>query len=140
VFWLSTIGLTLIAWGTAPFAGLMASFYTHEDDVKEVVKILIWLNAAFMPIWAASWVLPAGLKGARDARFAMWVSMLGMWGCRVVAGYTLGVMLGWGWSASGWGCSSTGPCGARCSTGGWSAGAGCGNIREKCLTIARSGE
>lgn len=79
-----------------PFAGLMASFYTHEDDVKEVVKILIWLNAAFMPIWAASWVLPAGLKGARDARFAMWVSMLGMWGCRVVAGYTLGVMLGMG--------------------------------------------
>jgi Na+-driven multidrug efflux pump len=74
----------------------MASFYTHEDDVKEVVKILIWLNAAFMPIWAASWVLPAGLKGARDARFAMWVSMLGMWGCRVVAGYTLGIMLGMG--------------------------------------------
>jgi Na+-driven multidrug efflux pump len=63
VFWLSTIGLTVIAWGTAPFAGLMASFYTHEEDVKEVVKILIWLNAAFMPIWAASWVLPAGLKG-----------------------------------------------------------------------------
>jgi Na+-driven multidrug efflux pump len=96
VFWLSTIGLTIIAWGTAPFAGLMASFYTHEDDVKEVVKILIWLNAAFMPIWAASWVLPAGLKGARDARFAMWVSMLGMWGCRVVAGYGLGIMLGMG--------------------------------------------
>jgi Na+-driven multidrug efflux pump len=32
----------------------------------------------------------------------MWVSMLGMWGCRVVAGYTLGVMLGWGVVASGW--------------------------------------
>jgi len=96
VFWLSTIGLTAIAWGTAPFAGLLASFYTREQDVKDVVVILIWLNAAFMPIWAASWVLPAGLKGARDARFAMWVSMLGMWGCRVVAGYTLGIMLGMG--------------------------------------------
>lgn len=96
VFWLSTIGLTIIAWGTAPFAGLFASFYTREEDVKEVVKILLWLNAAFMPIWAASWVLPAGLKGARDARFAMWVSMLGMWGCRVVAGYTLGIVLGMG--------------------------------------------
>ncbi|WP_333780873.1 EmmdR/YeeO family multidrug/toxin efflux MATE transporter [Dryocola boscaweniae] len=96
VFWLSTIFLTIIAWGTAPFAGLFASFYTREDDVKEVVKVLIWLNAAFMPIWAASWVLPAGLKGARDARFAMWVSMLGMWGCRVVAGYTLGIVLGMG--------------------------------------------
>jgi len=96
VFWLSTIGLTCIAWFSAPFAGLLASFYTPEPDVQEVVKILLWLNAAFMPIWAASWVLPAGQKGARDARFAMWVSMLGMWGCRVVAGYTLGVVLGMG--------------------------------------------
>ncbi|MEE3664471.1 EmmdR/YeeO family multidrug/toxin efflux MATE transporter [Brenneria sp. g21c3] len=96
IFWLSTIGLTLIAWCTAPFAGLFASFYTQEPDVKHVVVILIWLNALFMPIWAVSWVLPAGLKGARDARFAMWVSMLGMWGCRVVAGYTLGIVLGMG--------------------------------------------
>lgn len=96
IFWLATIGLTAIAWGTAPFAGLFASFYTQEDDVKQVIKILIWLNAAFMPIWAASWVLPAGLKGARDVRFAMWVTMLGMWGCRVVAGYFLGIVLGMG--------------------------------------------
>ncbi|WP_419245943.1 EmmdR/YeeO family multidrug/toxin efflux MATE transporter [Serratia sp. NFX21] len=96
IFWLATIGLTVIAWGTAPLAGVFASFYTQQDDVKEVVKVLLWLNAAFMPIWAASWVLPAGLKGARDARFAMWVSMLGMWGCRVVAGYTLGIVLGMG--------------------------------------------
>ena len=96
VFWMSTIVLTLIAWGTAPFAGLFASFYTHEQDVKDVVKILLWMNAAFMPIWAASWVLPAGFKGARDVRFAMWVSMLSMWGCRVVVGYVLGILLGWG--------------------------------------------
>ncbi|MEN1410192.1 FMN/FAD transporter, partial [Pseudomonas aeruginosa] len=41
-------------------------------------------------------VLPAGFKGARDARYAMWVSMLSMWGCRVVVGYVLGIMLGWG--------------------------------------------
>jgi len=95
-FWLATVGLTAIAWGTAPFAGLFASFYTQELDVQEVVKILLWINALFMPLWAASWVLPAGLKGARDARFAMWVSMLSMWCCRVVAGYTLGIVLGMG--------------------------------------------
>ena len=96
VFWMSTIVLTIIAWGTAPLAGVFASFYTHEEDVKEVVKILLWMNAAFMPIWSASWVLPAGFKGARDVRFAMWVSMLSMWGCRVVVGYVLGILLGWG--------------------------------------------
>ena len=38
VFWLSTIILTLIAGGSA-FAGFIASFYTHEEDVKK------WLNS-----------------------------------------------------------------------------------------------
>lgn len=96
ILWLSTVVLTLIAWGTAPFAGLFASFYTDDPEVIHVVVILLWMNAAFMPIWAASWVLPAGLKGARDARYAMWVAMIGMWCCRVVAGYTLGIVLGMG--------------------------------------------
>ncbi len=96
VFWLSMIGLCTLAFITVPLAGTLARFYTRDPQVIEVTKHLIWLNAAFMPIWAASWVLPAGLKGARDARFAMWVSMLGMWGCRVVAGYLLGIVLGMG--------------------------------------------
>ena len=39
--------------GSAP-AGFIASFYTHEEDVKEVVKQLLWLNALFMPIWSLS--------------------------------------------------------------------------------------
>lgn len=95
MFWLSTLGLTAIA-ANGSFAGVMASFYTRDPQVKHVVVILIWLNALFMPIWSASWVLPAGFKGARDARYAMWVSMLSMWGCRVVVGYVLGIMLGWG--------------------------------------------
>ncbi len=96
IFWLSTLGLCALALVSAPFAGLLAAFYTNEPDVIDVVKILVWLNAAFMPFWAASWVLPAGLKGARDARFTMWISLLGMWGCRILAGYALGIMLGMG--------------------------------------------
>lgn len=90
------MGLCALALLSAPFAGLLAAFYTNEEDVISVVKMLVWLNAAFMPLWAASWVLPAGLKGARDARYTMWVSLLGMWGCRIVAGYALGIMLGMG--------------------------------------------
>ncbi|WP_034915816.1 EmmdR/YeeO family multidrug/toxin efflux MATE transporter [Erwinia sp. 9145] len=96
IFMLSTVGLCIVSALTVPFAGILASFYTRDPEVIHVVKMLVWLNAAFMPFWAASWVLPAGLKGARDARFTMWVSLLGMWGCRIVAGYTLGVMLGFG--------------------------------------------
>ena len=96
VFWLSTIGLTLIAWGSAPFAGLMASFYTHEDDVKEVVKILIWLNAAFMPIWQLHGSACRAERGTRCTLRDVGGRCSACGGCRVVVGYTLGVMLGMG--------------------------------------------
>jgi len=96
IFWMSTFFLCALALLTVPFAGLLAQFYTRDEEVIHVVKLLVWLNAAFMPLWAASWVLPAGLKGARDARYTMWVSLLSMWGGRIVAGYLLGVVLGFG--------------------------------------------
>ncbi|MFG1172193.1 EmmdR/YeeO family multidrug/toxin efflux MATE transporter [Erwiniaceae bacterium CAU 1747] len=96
IFWLSNIGLCTLALLTVPFAGVLAAFYTQDPQVVHVVKMLVWLNAAFMPFWAASWVLPAGLKGARDARYTMWVSLLSMWGGRIVAGYLLGIVLGMG--------------------------------------------
>ncbi len=96
IFWLSNIGLCALALLTVPFAGILAAFYTQDPQVVHVVKMLVWLNAAFMPFWAASWVLPAGLKGARDARYTMWVSLLSMWGGRIVAGYLLGIVLGMG--------------------------------------------
>lgn len=96
IFWLATISLSLLALTTVPLAGVLARFYTHDPDVISVTQQLIWLYAAFMPFWAASWVLPAGLKGARDARYTMYVSMCSMWGARVVVGYLLGIVLGVG--------------------------------------------
>ncbi|MDW9426961.1 EmmdR/YeeO family multidrug/toxin efflux MATE transporter, partial [Yersinia enterocolitica] len=96
IFWLSTLGVCFIALLSIPSAGFLASLYTHEPGVIDVVKHLIWINALFMPIWAAAWVLPSGLKGAKDARYTMWVALAGMWGCRIIAGYILGVTLGFG--------------------------------------------
>lgn len=96
VFWLSTIGLCTLALISVPLAGSLAGFYTQDEEVITVVKHLIWMNALFMPFWAASWVLPAGMKGARDARFTMYVSMAGMWGARIIAGYFFGIVLGFG--------------------------------------------
>ena len=40
---------------------------------------------------AASWVLPAAFKGAKDAKFAMYVSIASMWGGRIVLGYIFGI-------------------------------------------------
>jgi putative MATE family efflux protein len=96
IFWLSNVGVCFVAFLSIPTAGFLASLYTDEPGVIRIVKHLIWLNALFTPVWAAAWVLPAGLKGAKDARYTMWVALAGMWGCRVVVGYVLGVMLGFG--------------------------------------------
>ncbi|MCG8710543.1 EmmdR/YeeO family multidrug/toxin efflux MATE transporter [Brenneria sp. 4F2] len=96
IFWLANIGLCFLALLSIPSAKFMSSFYTDEPEVIEVAKQLIWLNALFTPFWAASWVLPSGLKGAKDAGYTMWVAVAGMWGCRIIAGYILGVMLGFG--------------------------------------------
>lgn len=96
IFGLSNCCLCLLALLSVPTAGFMASLYTDAPDVVEVVKLLIWLNAAFMPFWGAAWVLPYGLKGAKDVGFTMWVAILSMWGCRIVVGYILGIILGWG--------------------------------------------
>ncbi|NIK98913.1 EmmdR/YeeO family multidrug/toxin efflux MATE transporter [Yersinia aleksiciae] len=96
IFWLSTVGVCFIALLSIPSAGFLASLYTNEPGVINVVKHLIWINALFMPIWAASWVLPSGLKGAKDARYTMWVALAGMWGCRIIVGYILGITLGFG--------------------------------------------
>lgn len=96
IFVLSNIGLCSLAVLSVPTAGFLSSLYTNEPEVIEVAKHLLWLNALFMPFWAASWVLPAGLKGAKDASYTMWVAMASMWGCRIVAGYILGIWLGFG--------------------------------------------
>lgn len=105
IFWLSTLGVCFIALLSIPSAGFLASLYTDDPAVITVVKHLIWMNALFMPIWAASWVLPAG-EGAKDASYTMWVALAGMWGCRIIAGYILGGNARvWRDGGYGWGCS-----------------------------------
>jgi Na+-driven multidrug efflux pump len=49
-----------------------------------------------MPVWAASWVLPAAFKGAKDAKFTMYISIASMWGGRIVLGYIFGIYLEFG--------------------------------------------
>ncbi len=74
----------------------MAAWYTDEPEVVEVILNLVVINAIMMPVWAASWVLPASFKGAKDAKFAMYISIASMWGGRIVLGYIFGIHFGFG--------------------------------------------
>ncbi|MFV0574473.1 MAG: EmmdR/YeeO family multidrug/toxin efflux MATE transporter [Vibrio sp.] len=96
IFWLANgllIGATLIL---IPFVDQAISLYTTNPEVVDVVKTLLYMNFVMMPLWAASFVLPAAFKGAKDAKYTMWVAIFSMWGCRICCGYALGIMLDWG--------------------------------------------
>ncbi|NDY90290.1 MATE family efflux transporter [Ideonella livida] len=77
-------------------APALVALYTADPAVQAQAVALIRLNAAFMPVWAASFVLPAALRGAADSRYALGVATASMWGCRVLLGWGLGRALGWG--------------------------------------------
>ena len=96
IFRLTNIWLCILGLLSVPLARFFSSLYTNEQDVIEIAVSLIWLNALFTPFWAASFVLPYGFKGARDASYSMWVAIGSMWACRIVAGYILGVWFGLG--------------------------------------------
>ncbi|MGR7923100.1 EmmdR/YeeO family multidrug/toxin efflux MATE transporter [Zobellella denitrificans] len=96
IFRLSNGLLCLLGLLTVPLAPALAGLYSRDPEVVAIVVQLVLLNALFTPVWSASFVLPAGLKGARDGAFTMWVAIGGMWGCRIGVGYVLGVVLGLG--------------------------------------------
>lgn len=76
-----------------PFARLLVGLYTHNQLIINYSTNLIRLNAVATPLWAFSFVLPAGLKGAGDGKYTMVTSIAGMWMFRIGLGYVFGVML-----------------------------------------------
>ncbi|QXO16540.1 EmmdR/YeeO family multidrug/toxin efflux MATE transporter [Vibrio ostreae] len=91
ILWLASAALIVLGIMTVPFAHPIGAIYTDDPAVIDVVVNLIYLNALMMPIWAASFVLPAAFKGAKDVKYSMWTAILSMWGCRIVLGYLLGI-------------------------------------------------
>ena len=80
-----------------PCARILASAYTTNEDVIPLTVSLIKTSLLSMPLlWAVSFLIPAGLKGAGDTKYTLIVSIFGMWVFRVSMGYVLGVPLGLG--------------------------------------------
>jgi len=88
--------LTAVAAVVLPLAWPLASLFGNDPEVTRQAAWLIALSCLFMPVWAASFVLPAGLRGAGDTRYALVVGTATMWGLRIMAGYVLGIVLGLG--------------------------------------------
>ena len=86
----------LIALGFAPLVPGVVGLYATEAEVARQTMILVWCNCAFLVVFPTTFILPNGLRGAGDARFAMLTTILGMLMFRILLGYVFGVLLGWG--------------------------------------------
>ena len=94
---ITALFMSVICLITFPFTRLLASAYTSNADVIPITVSLIRTSLLSMPLlWTISFMIPAGLKGAGDAKYTMAVSMFGMWAFRVTLGYVLGIPLGLG--------------------------------------------
>ncbi len=88
--------LTAMAAVVLPFSYLLAQLFGNNPEVVRQAAWLIALSCLVMPVWGASFVLPAGLRGAGDTRYALVVATCTMWGLRIAAGYVMGIVLGLG--------------------------------------------
>ncbi len=85
------IGLTFI-----PLAPYVVGLYSPDAAVIDVGSQLVRLNCIFLFCYPTTFILPNGLKGAGDARYTMLTTLIGMVVFRIVLGYLLGVVLGYG--------------------------------------------
>ncbi|HBQ65192.1 MAG TPA: hypothetical protein DD727_09835, partial [Clostridiales bacterium] len=75
----------------------LIALYTTDPEVKRLLIPIIQSSVIALPLfWPASFLLPAGLKGAGDTTYTLLTSIIGMWVFRVAGGYILGVSLGLG--------------------------------------------
>jgi putative MATE family efflux protein len=88
--------LSALAAVVLPFSWWLAGLFGNNEEVTRQAAWLIALSCVFMPAWAGSWVLPAGLRGAGDTRYGLLVGSSTMWGLRIGAGYVLGIVCGLG--------------------------------------------
>lgn len=90
---LATVLLVLLGIIMIPLASSFASLYNGNPEIIKLSSIVVIANSLCIPIWSIAFVMPAGLKGAGDAKYTMVTTMIGMWVFRITMGYLLGIPL-----------------------------------------------
>ncbi|MEF2966464.1 MATE family efflux transporter [Paenibacillus sp. M1] len=78
------------------FRPLVSIFNPPAEIVDDIFLVLLINTIAQVPLWSISFILPSGLRAAGDSKFTSMTSMMTMWLFRVIMGYVLGIILGFG--------------------------------------------
>ena len=76
--------------------GLIGVFNPPEQIIPEVRRIVIVTAIAMPFVWSLSFIIPASIRAAGDAKFSSVVSLCCMWTFRVAGGWLLAIPLGFG--------------------------------------------
>ncbi|MCR3760606.1 MATE family efflux transporter [Clostridium felsineum] len=87
---LSTVLLAVVGLSSIVFSRYLPALYTGDSAIIKLSSQVLIVNAFAMVIWSSAFTLPAGLKGAGDAKYTMVTSIIGMWLFRIVFGNFLG--------------------------------------------------
>ena len=80
-----------------PFAKNLLGLYTQDaPTLAAALPLLLTIMVAQPLLWPASFVTPAGLRGAGDVRYTMTVSIISMWVLRILLGYVFTLVFHWG--------------------------------------------
>lgn len=94
---LSSLSLLVMALILLPLFNPLVSLFDPPAEIRHDLFILTLINfIAQAPLWSISFITPSALRAAGDSKFTSMVSMLSMWLFRVVLGYILGIVLGYG--------------------------------------------
>ena len=75
----------------------IAILYNLEPETHRYLQQLMFsVFIASILLWPWSFIIPSVLRATGDVMYAMLVSIITMWGARIVLGYVLGVVLGFG--------------------------------------------
>ncbi|MOA10852.1 MATE family multidrug exporter [compost metagenome] len=95
--WLGSLLLAITALLLMPFFKLLVGLFEPPAEiVDDIFWVLLVTAIAQVPFWSISFILPSALRAAGDSRFTSVTSMLSMWLFRIVFGYILGIVLGYG--------------------------------------------
>ena len=80
-----------------PFMPILIQLFSPPAEIVGTIwTILIFTGIANPLLWSMSFIMPNTLRAAGDSNFTSIASMLSMWLFRVILGYVVGIMLGFG--------------------------------------------
>ena len=95
--WLCSASFVLMLALILPlFHPLISLFNPPAEIVGDLFRVTLINLIAQIPLWSISFIIPAALRAAGDSKYTSLVAMLSMWLFRVVLGYVLGIVLGYG--------------------------------------------